>query len=53
VQVDKRERTGVPGLFVIGDTQYDVQLVVTAAAHGATAAVAINGELQREEGFSL
>ena len=53
VRVDKRERTGVPGLFLAGDASKDVQFVINAAAQGAIAAVAINRELQEEEGRVL
>ena len=49
VQIDERGRTGVPGLFLAGDASHEVQFVVTAAADGARAAVAINRELQDEE----
>jgi thioredoxin reductase len=44
-----RQRTRVPGLFVAGDAGGDVQFAIVAAAEGATAAVAINKELQEEE----
>ena len=50
VIVDKRERTCVSGVFVAGDASKDVQFVIKAAADGAVAAVAINKELQQEEG---
>lgn len=53
VIVDKRERTCVPGVFVAGDASKDVQFVIKAAAEGAVAAVAINKELQQEEGRAL
>jgi thioredoxin reductase len=44
-----KQRTGVPGLFVAGDADGDVQFVIVAAAEGARAAVAINRELQDED----
>lgn len=44
-----RQRTRVPGLYLAGDADGDVQFAVVAAAEGATAAVAINRELQEEE----
>lgn len=44
-----RQRTSVDGLFVAGDADRDVQFVIVAAAEGATAAVAINHELQDED----
>ena len=53
VVVDRRKRTRVPGLYVVGDALSDVQFVVTAAAAGAQAAVAICREFQEEEGRSL
>jgi thioredoxin reductase len=49
VRIDRRERTGVPGLFLVGDASKDVQFSIVAAAEGATAAVVINRELQDEE----
>ena len=39
----------VPGVFVAGDADGHVQFVIVAAAEGATAAVAINRELQEED----
>ncbi len=44
-----RQRTRVPGLFLAGDADGDVQFAIVAAAEGATAAVAINRELQDED----
>lgn len=49
VIVSDRQHTGVPGLFVAGDADREVQFVIVAAGQGATAAVAINRELQDEE----
>jgi len=49
VCTDKRGRTGVKGLFLAGDASGDVQFVAVAVAEGATAAVAINTELQEED----
>jgi len=49
IWTNRKEGTGVPGLYVVGDASRDVQMVVIAAAEGATAAVALNTELQREE----
>ncbi|HYE02341.1 MAG TPA: NAD(P)/FAD-dependent oxidoreductase [Phycisphaerales bacterium] len=46
---DRRQRTGIPGLFLAGDASRDVQFVIVAAAEGAKAGVAINAELQRED----
>ena len=53
IRTDRFERTGVPGLYVAGDASRDVQLAIVAAAEGAKAAIAINRELQDEEGLSL
>ena len=49
VWTDDRQCTGVPGLYLAGDADKEVQFVVVAAAEGATAAVAINRSLQDEE----
>mgnify|MGYP000852551037 FL=1 len=49
VCTDRRGRTGVKGLFLAGDASGEVQFVAVAVAQGATAAVAINGELQEED----
>lgn len=46
---DRRQRTGVSGLYLAGDASKDVQFVVVAAAEGARAGVAINAELQRRD----
>jgi thioredoxin reductase len=48
VQLDRRQRTGIPGLYLAGDASRDVQFAIIAAAEGARAAVAINGDLQRQ-----
>lgn len=44
-----KQRAGVCGLFLAGDADGDVQFVIVAAAEGATAATAINRELQDED----
>ncbi|MBW3534576.1 MAG: NAD(P)/FAD-dependent oxidoreductase [Gemmatimonadetes bacterium] len=49
VKVRGPQKTGVPGLFMAGDADGDVQFVIVAAAEGARAAVAINHDLQKEE----
>ena len=49
VRTSGKQRTPIPGLFLAGDADGDVQFVITAAAEGATAAVAINRELQDED----
>lgn len=43
---DRKQRTGVPGLYLAGDASFDVQFVVVAMAEGAKAGVAINRDLQ-------
>ena len=53
VVVDDRERTGVAGLFVVGDALKDVQFVMNAAAQGAIAGETINREFECEEGRML
>jgi thioredoxin reductase len=49
ISTDTKQRTGVPGLYLAGDADGDVQFAIAAAAEGATAAVAINRELQDED----
>lgn len=49
VRTYEKQRTGVPGLYLAGDADGDVQFVIIAAAEGARAAVAINRELQDED----
>ena len=49
VQTGRKQRTNVPGLYLAGDADGDVQFAIVAAAEGATAAVAINRELQEED----
>jgi len=44
-----RQGTGVPGVFLAGDADGDVQFAIVAAAEGAIAATAIHKELQRED----
>jgi thioredoxin reductase len=46
---DKRQRTGVDGLYLAGDASCDVQFVIVAAAEGAKAGVAINSDLQERD----
>ncbi|RJQ73812.1 NAD(P)/FAD-dependent oxidoreductase [Pseudonocardiaceae bacterium YIM PH 21723] len=55
VPVDGDGRTSVPGLYAVGNVVNPKAFVITAAAMGATAAVAVNGELVEEavlEGMS-
>ena len=49
VSTEDRQGTTIPGLFVIGDADDDVQFIIVAAAEGATAAVAINRQLQEDD----
>ena len=49
VRVRGAQRTGVPGLYLAGDADGDVQFAVVAAAEGARAAVAINQDLEKED----
>lgn len=49
VKTNDRQCSGVEGLYVCGDADREVQFLVVAAAQGATAAVAINGELSLED----
>ena len=49
VHTHGKQRTGVPGVFLAGDADGDVQFAIVAAAEGARAAVAINHELQDED----
>jgi thioredoxin reductase len=44
-----RQHSDIPGLFLAGDADGDVQFAIVAAAEGARAAVAINRELQDED----
>lgn len=46
---DRKQRTGVPGLYLAGDASFDVQFAIVAAAEGAKAAVAMNRELQERD----
>jgi thioredoxin reductase len=45
----RKQKTDVPGVFLAGDADGDIQFAIVAAAEGATAAVAINRELQDED----
>lgn len=49
VETSDRMCAGVRGLYVAGDADREVEFVIVAAAQGATAAVAINAELQSED----
>jgi thioredoxin reductase len=51
VRMMKGQRTTTKGVWIAGDAAHDSQYVVVAAAHGARAGMAINKELQREEGL--
>jgi len=49
VVTDRKQRTGVAGLFVAGDAAVGTHFVSVAAAEGAKAGVAINTELLKED----
>jgi thioredoxin reductase len=49
VKVNHHCCTTVPGVYLAGDASRDVQLVIVAAAEGATAAFAINKSLLEED----
>ncbi|MBB6609751.1 NAD(P)/FAD-dependent oxidoreductase [Pontibacter sp. Tf4] len=49
IKTRRQQNTHIPGLYVAGDADRDMQLVIVAAAEGAKAGVAINIELQKEE----
>ncbi|MGH7245193.1 MAG: NAD(P)/FAD-dependent oxidoreductase [Phycisphaerales bacterium] len=49
VKTTDRQSTSVPGLYLAGDADKEVQFVIVAAAQGATAAVGINHALQNED----
>ena len=52
VRTEGKQRTSIPGLYLAGDADGDVQFAIVAAAEGAVAGVAINRELQ-DEALSL
>jgi thioredoxin reductase len=47
--VDGKQRTTVSGVFAAGDVTGGVQMIAVAVSEGATAALAINRELQEED----
>jgi thioredoxin reductase len=49
IETTDRQGTSVPGVFLAGDADGDVQFAIVAAAEGATAGLAVNKELQRED----
>lgn len=49
VRTTSKQGTGVPGLFLAGDADGDVQFAIVAAAEGAIAGTAINQELQQDD----
>ena len=51
VKTNRLEGTAIPGLWVAGDASHDVQMVIVAAAEGAKAGIAINTDLQQEDGL--
>jgi thioredoxin reductase len=48
IHTQRKQASTVPGLFVAGDADGEVQFAIVAAAEGAIAGVAINTELQRQ-----
>ena len=48
-EVDSKQMTHIPGLYVAGDASRDVLQVIVAAAEGAQAAIAINAALLDQE----
>lgn len=49
VETTDRQGTGVPGIFLAGDADGEVQFSIVAAAEGAVAGMALNKELQEED----
>jgi thioredoxin reductase len=49
VVTNRRQETGIPGLYVVGDASHDAQFVIVAAAEGAKAALMINTVFQERE----
>ncbi len=49
IPTDRKMHTNVKGLFLAGDANGEAQFAIVAAAEGATAAMAINRELQEEQ----
>jgi thioredoxin reductase len=49
VRVRGAQHTDVPGLYLAGDADGDVQFAVVAAAEGARAAVSIHRDLEKED----
>lgn len=49
VKHDRRQRTGVPGLYLAGDASKDVQYVAVAVSEGVRAGIAINSDLQKQD----
>jgi len=45
---NRKQQTNIPGIYLAGDADGDVNFAIVAAAEGARAAVAINRELQEE-----
>ena len=49
IEVDVKAATCVSGVYAAGDASVDVMFAIVAASEGATAAFALNAELQAEE----
>lgn len=52
VKIMQGQRTTTAGVWIAGDAAHDSQYVVIAAAHGARAGMAINKDLQKEDGLA-
>jgi thioredoxin reductase len=48
-QTKERQDTRIPGLFVAGDADGEVQFAIVAGGEGAIAATAINKALQEDD----
>lgn len=44
-------KTCVPGVYIAGDASRDILQVITAAGEGSAAAISLNGELLRDDGY--
>jgi thioredoxin reductase len=49
IETTERQGTGVPGVFLAGDADGEVQFAIVAASGGAIAGMAVNKELQQED----
>lgn len=53
VLTNRQQQCNVPGVYVAGDTVFDMQFVAVAAAEGIKAAVAINNALLQENNIRV